>query len=118
MKAAPTPVAMVNSHEAGRLPHDDYKAAVANRLKTARGHIDGILRMIETDAWCPDVMKQLSAVQGILDGASRQVLRHHLETHVATAVAAGTGAGLVDELMETFKYDRGLLWPEPTAHQK
>lgn len=57
MNGAPTArLAMADSHEAGSLRHDDYKTAVTNRLKTARGHIDGILRMIETAAWCPDVM--------------------------------------------------------------
>ncbi len=36
------------------------------RLKTSRGHLDGIIRMVEADAYCPDLMKQLSAVQGSL----------------------------------------------------
>ena len=64
----------------------DYQNKITNRLKTARGHLDGIVRMIENDAWCPDVMKQLAAVQGMLEAASREVLRHHLETHVADAI--------------------------------
>ena len=44
----------------------DYHRMITNRLKTARGHLDGIVRMIENHAWCPDVMKQLAAVQGTL----------------------------------------------------
>ena len=94
---------------------DDYHRKVTNRLKTARGHLDGIVRMVEDDAWCPDVMKQLSAVQGMLEGTSREVFRHHLETHVASAVAEGRGDEIVDELMETLKYDKRVLRPTPTS---
>ncbi|MFP5252207.1 MAG: metal-sensitive transcriptional regulator [Actinomycetes bacterium] len=85
-----------------------------NRLKTARGHLDGIIRMVEADAWCPDIMKQLAAVQGMLEGTSREVFRHHLEGHVADAIRAGRGEQIVDELMETLKYDKRVLRPVPT----
>ncbi|MDQ1488875.1 MAG: CsoR family transcriptional regulator, copper-sensing transcriptional repressor, partial [Actinomycetota bacterium] len=53
---------------------DVHQRNVLNRLKTARGHLDGILRMVEDDAYCPEIMKQLSAVQGSLERASRLVL--------------------------------------------
>ena len=90
---------------------DDYTRTVTNRLKTARGHLDGIIRMVEADAWCPDIMKQLSAVQGMLEGTTREVFRHHLETHVADAVTAGRSAEIVDELMEALKYDKRVMRP-------
>ncbi len=88
---------------------DDYSRQVTNRLKTARGHLDGIVRMIEEEAWCPDVMKQLAAVQGILESTSREVFRHHLETHVAEAIREGRGDEIVDELMEALKFDKRVL---------
>ena len=94
---------------------DDSHRKGTNRRKPARGHRDGIVRMGEDDAWCPDVMKQLSAVQGMLEGTSREVFRHHLETHVASAVAEGRGDQIVDELMETLKYDKRVLRPTPTS---
>lgn len=89
-------------------------AHVVNRLKTARGHLDGVVRMVEADAYCPDVMKQLAAVQGILEAASRAVFRNHLETCVADAIRAGRTEEIVDELMETLKYDKRVLRPTPT----
>lgn len=92
---------------------DDYHRRIINRLKTARGHLNGIVGMVEHDEWCPDIMKQLSAVQGLIEGTSREVLRHHLETHVAEAIAAGRGEDIVDELMETLKYDKSVLRPIP-----
>jgi len=88
---------------------DDYTRQVTNRLKTARGHLDGVVRMVEADAWCPDVMKQLAAVQGLLESTTREVFRHHIETHIAEAIREGRGDAIVDELMETLKFDKRIL---------
>ena len=89
----------------------EHQRAVLNRLRTARGHLDAVLRMVEEDAYCPDVMKQLSAVQGSLERASRLVLRNHLETCVAAAMQAGRVDEIVDELMEALRYDRVTTGP-------
>src|SRR5260370_33478744 len=88
-----------------------YQSSVVNRLRSARGHLDGVLRMVEEDASCPDVMKQLSAIQGQIAGASRLVLRNHLETCVAAAMAAGRTEEIVEELMEALRFDRGTTGP-------
>ncbi len=90
-----------------------HKSAVLNRLKTARGHLDAVVRMVEDDTYCPEVMKQLSAVQGSLERASRIVLRNHLETCVAAAMVAGRTEEIVDELMEALRYDRITTGPGP-----
>jgi len=90
---------------------DIYRQSLVNRLRTARGHLDGVLRMVEEDAYCPDVMKQLSAVQGSLARVSRLVLRNHLETCVAAAMQAGRIEEIVDELMEALRYDRIATGP-------
>jgi CsoR family transcriptional regulator, copper-sensing transcriptional repressor len=90
-----------------------HRQAVTARLRTARGHLEGVLRMVEDDAYCPDVMKQLAAVQGMLEATSRLVFRNHLETCVAEAMRAGRTEEIVDELMETLKYDRRVLRPTP-----
>jgi len=52
---------------------DSHQRAVVNRLKTARGSSMDLVR-VESDAYCPEVMKQLSAVQACLEGASRIML--------------------------------------------
>ena len=91
----------------------EHQRAVLNRLKTARGHLDAVVRMVEADAYCPDVMKQLSAVQGSLERASRVMLRNHLETCVAAAMVAGRTDEIVDELMEALRYDRIATGPGP-----
>ena len=91
-----------------------YGQTVSTRLKTARGHLEGVLRMVEREAYCPDVMKQLAAVQGMLEATSREVLRHHLETCVVKAMQEGRVEEIVDELMATLKYDKRVLRPVPT----
>jgi DNA-binding FrmR family transcriptional regulator len=92
---------------------DVQQRSVVNRLKTARGHLSGVITMVESGAYCPDVMKQLAAVQGLLEAASRLVLRRHLETCVAQAMREGRVEQIVDELMETLKFDRQVLRPAP-----
>lgn len=92
---------------------DVHEKAVLNRLKTARGHLDAVIRMVEDDTYCPDLMKQLSAVQGSLERASRVVLRNHLETCVAAAVVAGRTDEIVEELMDALRYDRTVTAPGP-----
>lgn len=86
--------------------------SILNRLKTARGHLDAVVRMVEEDAYCPEVMKQLSAVQGSLERASRVVLRSHLETCVAAAMREGRTEEIVEELMEALRYDHTATGPE------
>jgi DNA-binding FrmR family transcriptional regulator len=92
---------------------DVHEKAVLNRLKTARGHLDAVIRMVEDETYCPDLMKQLSAVQGSLERASRIVLRNHLETCVAAAMVAGRTDEIVEELMEALRYDRTVTGPGP-----
>lgn len=67
--------------------------------------------MVEDDAYCPDVMKQLSAVQGSLQRANRVVLQNHLETCVAAAMVAGRTDEIVEELMEALRFDRVTTGP-------
>lgn len=90
-----------------------HERAVLNRLKTARGHLDAVIRMVESDTYCPDLMKQLSAVQGSLERASRIVLQNHLETCVAAAMVAGRTDEIVEELMEARRYDRTVTASGP-----
>jgi CsoR family transcriptional regulator, copper-sensing transcriptional repressor len=91
----------------------ERQRSILNRLKTARGHLDAVIRMVEDETYCPDVMKQLSAVQGSLERASRIVLQNHLETCVAAAMVAGRTDEIVEELMEALRYDRIATGPGP-----
>jgi DNA-binding FrmR family transcriptional regulator len=83
----------------------EYQDGALRRLRTAAGHLQGVVRMVEEDAYCPDIMKQLSAVQGALERVNRLVLRNHLETCVASAMQEGRVEEIVDELMTALKFD-------------
>ena len=59
---------------------------VTRLLKTARGQIDGILKMIDEDRYCLDVSHQLMSTQSILKKANRMVLKAHMDCCVREAV--------------------------------
>ena len=67
-------------------------------LKTARGQIDGILKMIEEDRYCLDISHQIMAADAVLRRANKEVLKAHLEACVREAVEAGD-TEKVDELV-------------------
>ena len=71
---------------------------VTRLLKTARGQIDGILKMVEEDRYCLDVSNQLMATQSILKKANRQVLRAHMDCCVRQAMESGDPDGKLNEL--------------------
>ena len=78
---------------------------VRRRLLSVRGHVEGILRMLEDDkVYCVDVLKQMKAVDGALDKAGSLVLQSHLKRHVVTARERGDDDKIVEELMELLKY--------------
>jgi DNA-binding FrmR family transcriptional regulator len=89
----------------------EHQRKALNRLKTVRGHLDAVIRMVEEERYCPDVMKQVSAVQGSLERVNRILLENHLETCVLHAVEEGRTAQIVDELMETLRYTPGVTGP-------
>jgi CsoR family transcriptional regulator, copper-sensing transcriptional repressor len=56
------------------------------RLKTIEGHLKGIIRMVEEDAYCIDVIRQIQAVEAALSKVSAQILEEHLNSCVITAI--------------------------------
>ena len=58
-------------------------------LRTARGQIDGVLKMIEDNRYCMDIMMQLQAVESLVHKAQREVLRGHLSGCVQDAFETG-----------------------------
>ena len=64
-------------------------AQITRLLKTARGQIDGILKMVEEDRYCLEVSSQIMAAQSILKKANRMVLKAHMNSCVREAVDSG-----------------------------
>ena len=67
-------------------------------LKTARGQIDGILKMVDEDRYCMDVSNQLMATQSILKKANRTVLKAHMDHCVREATLSGDPDTKLEEL--------------------
>lgn len=89
----------------------ENKKEALTRLSTVRGHLDGVIRMVEQEDYCVDLMKQLSALQASLEKVSRVIFRNHLETCFSEAVAEGRGPDAVAELMECVKFDATFTGP-------
>jgi DNA-binding FrmR family transcriptional regulator len=70
-----------------------------NLLKTARGQIDGILKMLEDDRYCIDISKQILAVMAILKKTNLEILEKHIQNCVKDAFLEGKGDAKVDEIM-------------------
>ena len=71
---------------------------ITRLLKTARGQIDGILKMVEEDRYCLEVSSQIMAAQSILKKANRMVLKAHMDCCVREAVASGAPDEKLEEL--------------------
>jgi DNA-binding FrmR family transcriptional regulator len=56
------------------------------RLKIVAGHLGGVIRMLEQDAYCIDVIRQIQAVQAALNKVSAAILENHLNSCVTTAI--------------------------------
>jgi len=91
--------------ESGLRLDASVRAEARKRLLSVKGHVEGILRMLEDEkVYCVDVLKQMKAVDGALSKVGNLVLRSHLHNHVATAAERGDTDEIVDELMEILKY--------------
>ena len=58
---------------------------VLKRLRNIEGHVGGIQRMVEKDAYCIDLIRQIQAVQAALNKVSSKILNDHLSSCLITA---------------------------------
>lgn len=75
------------------------KEKITRLLKTARGQIDGILKMVEDDRYCVDISNQLMAAQAILRNINRDVLYNHLGNCVQDSFETGDYKEKIQEIM-------------------
>ncbi len=76
------------------------------RLKTIEGHLKGVIRMVEEDAYCIDVIRQIQAVEAALNKVSSQILESHLNSCVITAIQgddASERERVLQEITEVFE---------------
>ncbi|MBR5740269.1 MAG: metal-sensing transcriptional repressor [Firmicutes bacterium] len=79
----------------------EYKDLM-NRLKRIEGQVRGIQRMLEENAYCPEIMIQVSAVNNALNSFNKVLLTEHIKTCVVDDIKAGRD-DTIEELTETLK---------------
>ncbi|HJC51619.1 MAG TPA: metal-sensing transcriptional repressor [Candidatus Anaerostipes avistercoris] len=75
------------------------KTKITRLLKTARGQLEGILRMVEEDRYCVEIAQQLMATEAILNRANKEILTAHLKTCVKNAESDEEREQKIDELV-------------------
>ena len=68
-------------------------------LKTARGQIDGLMRMVDEDRYCVDISNQILATQAILRNVNSQILHDHLNHCVREAMETDGAEEKITEIM-------------------
>ncbi len=76
---------------------DEYKSLI-NRLNRIEGQIRGIRRMVESSAYCTDIIIQVAAVTAALNSFNKEILTTHIKTCVTDDIRSGNNE-TVDELM-------------------
>ena len=88
-------------HKTKHRSDEEYKALI-NRLSRIEGQVRGIRKMVETDAYCVDILTQVSAIQAALNAINRELLANHIRTCVMNDIKNGNDE-IVDELVQTLQ---------------
>ena len=81
----------------------NVKQNALKRLSYLSGHLEGIRRMIESDAYCPDVLKQTYAVRKAISKLETLILEGHLNSCIVEGMRDGRQEQVVSELMELYE---------------
>ena len=76
---------------------EEYKALI-NRLSRIEGQVRGVKKMVEENAYCTDILTQVSAISAALNAFNRELLENHIRTCVANDVRCGKDE-TIDELV-------------------
>ena len=88
-------------HKTKHRSDEEYKALI-NRLSRIEGQVRGIRKMVETDAYCVDILTQVSAIKAALNAFNRELLANHIRTCVMNDIKNGNDE-IVDELVQTLQ---------------
>ena len=81
----------------------DKKTKVLKRLAFIEGHLQGIGRMVESDKYCVEVLKQTYAVRRAIEKMEGLILDNHLHTCVLEGVKEGRDDQVISELLELYE---------------
>lgn len=89
----------------------EKRRQIMARLRSVAGHVRGVERMVEDDAYCVNVMKQVLAIQRALDRINAMLLEDHLEHCATTAIRSSDARKrerTISELLEVFEMSSKL----------
>jgi DNA-binding FrmR family transcriptional regulator len=81
----------------------DTQERILHRLKIARGHLDKVIKMVESHDYCIDVLNQSQAVQSAIKQTDALLLENHLKTCVVDHIQKGETNSTVEEIMKVFR---------------
>lgn len=84
----------------------DMQERILHRLKISRGHLNKVIRMIEEDEYCIDVIHQIQAVGSAITEAEGIILENHLKTCALDAIRNGRQEEAIKEIMTVFKKNK------------
>lgn len=87
----------------GSMINKSRQRRIVHRLKIARGHLDKVVEMVETGAYCIDVVHQSLAVQAALKSADQAILKNHMETCMEDAIKAGKSKQVIEEMVRVLE---------------
>lgn len=82
------------------------KASALKRLRSARGHLDHVISMIDAEKYCIDILQQSLAVQSALRAVDNIILKGHLEEHVSHAMHGKDQDKSIQEIVDVFEKAR------------
>jgi len=84
---------------------DATRTKTLGRLRRIEGQVQGLQRMIGNDAYCVDILLQISAVQGALEQVQKLLLGRHIESCVTDALRSGSRTDRqqkIEEMLDVF----------------
>ena len=81
---------------------DEEQKRLTHRLNRIEGQVRGLKDMLQKDAYCPDILIQVSAVSAALNSFSKELLATHIRTCVAQDIRDGKDE-VIDELVATLQ---------------
>ena len=88
-------------HKTKKRTEDEYKSLI-HRLNRVEGQIRGIRKMVESDAYCTEILMQVAAATAALNAFNRELLSNHIHSCVVRDIREGKDE-VVDELMVTLQ---------------
>ena len=82
------------------------KANALKRLKSAKGHLDHVIKQIEQEKYCIDILQQSLAVQSAFRAVDYIILKGHLEEHVSHAMHGKDKQKSISEIVDVFEKAR------------